>query len=142
MQARGCIVGLTRGTRRVHIIRAAQESIAYQSYDLVAAMESDTGLPIASLKVDGGASRDAFLMQFHADVLDKPLVPPMNRDYKALGAAYQAGLATGIWNSREDILKMWRCDLTFNPQMSEDDRKKTLKKWHKAVNRSLGWAED
>lgn len=142
MHARGCIVGLTRGTRRVHIIRAAQESIAYQSYDLVAAMESDTGLPITSLKVDGGASRDAFLMQFQADVLDKPVVRPMIRESTALGAAYLAGLATGVWNSREDILKMWRCDLTFSPEMSEEDRQDKLKKWHKAVGRSLRWAED
>ena len=96
MYARGCLVGLTRGTTREHIIRAAQESIAYQSWDLVRAMEQDTGLPLAELRVDGGASRDRFLMQFQADILDKPVRRPMIRETTALGAAYLAGLAVGV----------------------------------------------
>ena len=99
MYARGCLVGLTRGTTREHIIRAAQESIAYQSWDLVRAMEQDTGLPLAELRVDGGASRDRFLMQFQADILDKPVRRPMIRETTALGAAYLAGLAVGVWDS-------------------------------------------
>ena len=98
MYARGCLVGLTRGTTREHIIRAAQESIAYQSWDLVRAMEQDTGLPLAELRVDGGASRDRFLMQFQADILDKPVRRPMIRETTALGAAYLAGLAVGVWD--------------------------------------------
>src|SRR5699024_5883789 len=97
MYARGILIGITRGTRREHIIRAAQESIAYQVADLVHAMEADTGVPLTSLKADGGASRDAFLMQFQADILNRPVLRPAIRETTALGAAYLAGLATGVW---------------------------------------------
>jgi len=142
MYARGCIVGITRGTKREHIIRAAQESIAYQSYDLVTAMENDTGIPITHLKVDGGASRDGFLMQCQSDILNKPVVRPMIRESTALGAAYLAGLAVGVWKSREEILKMWRCDITFEPQMTREEQARKLKGWRKAVSHSLAWAED
>ena len=107
MYARGCLVGLTRGTTREHIIRAAQESIAYQSWDLVRAMVQDTGLPLAELRVDGGASRDRFLMQFQADILDKPVRRPMIRETTALGAAYLAGLAVGVWDSLDEIRAQW-----------------------------------
>ena len=103
MYARGAIVGITRGTTQNHIIRAAEESIAYQSADLVAAMEKDTGVPITSLKVDGGASRDQFLMQFQADILNKTVLRPAIRETTALGAAYLAGLATGVWKDRDEI---------------------------------------
>lgn len=103
MYARGAILGITRGTTQNHIIRAAEESIAYQSADLMGAMEKDTGIKIKTLKVDGGASRDQFLMQFQADILDKVVQRPAIRETTALGAAYLAGLATGVWKSREEI---------------------------------------
>lgn len=141
MYARGCIIGITRGTRREHIIRAAQESIAYQSYDLVRAMEKDTGVSIKELKVDGGASRDSFLMQFQADILDCEVRRPMIRETTALGAAYLAGLAVGIWKDKEEIRSLWNCDVTFASQMEEERRKKLLRGWHRAVERSMGWAE-
>jgi glycerol kinase len=141
MYARGCIVGLTRGTRREHIIRAAQESIAYQSADLVRAMEKDTGISATELKVDGGASRDKFLMQFQADILNKTIRRPTVRETTALGAAYLAGLATGVWKSQEEIKQLWKCDVTFTPNMEEERREKLLEGWHKAVGRSKDWAE-
>lgn len=142
MYARGAILGLTRGTKREHIIRAAQESIAYQSADLVAAMEKDTGMPIPELKVDGGASRDRFLMQFQADILEKPVRRPMIRETTALGAAYLAGLAVGVWDSRGTLARLWKCDTTFAPDMDAARRESLLKGWHKAVGRSLHWAEE
>ena len=141
MYARGCLVGLTRGTTREHIIRAAQESIAYQSWDLVRAMEQDTGLPLAELRVDGGASRDRFLMQFQADILDKPVRRPMIRETTALGAAYLAGLAVGVWDSLDEIRAQWTLDRLYQPQMEEPVRRSLLAGWHKAVGRSLNWAE-
>ena len=141
MYARGCIIGITRGTKREHIIRAAQESIAYQSYDLVKAMEKDTGIPLDSLKVDGGASRDRFLMQFQADILGCRVDRPMIRETTALGAAYLAGLAVGVWKDREELCRLWHCDTTFYPQMEEERHQRLLHGWHKAVGRSKGWAE-
>ena len=140
MYARGCIIGITRGTKREHIIRAAQESIAYQSYDLVKAMEKDTGVSIRELKVDGGASRDAFLMQFQADVLDCEVRRPMIRETTALGAAYLAGLAVGVWKDTDEIRKLWTCDTVFQSQMKAERREKLLRDWHRAVERSKGWA--
>lgn len=140
MYARGCIIGITRGTKREHIIRAAQESIAYQSYDLVKAMEKDTGVSIRELKVDGGASRDAFLMQFQADVLDCEVRRPMIRETTALGAAYLAGLAVGVWKDTDEIRKLWNCDTVFQSRMKAERREKLLRDWHRAVERSKGWA--
>ena len=142
MYARGTIVGITRGTKPEHIIRAAQESIAYQSADLVTAMEKDTGVSLNELKVDGGASRDRFLMQFQADILGKQVRRPMIRETTALGAAYLAGLAVGIWKDRDEISKLWHCDSTFEPRMEADERAEHLKGWSKAVGRSLHWAEE
>ena len=141
MYARGCIVGITRGTRREHIIRAAQESIAYQSYDLVKAMERDTGIALAELNVDGGASRDRFLMQFQADILGKRVCRPMIRETTALGAAYLAGLATGVWKDLDELKKLWSCDVRFDPDMDDPTRQRLLSGWRKAVGRSLDWAE-
>ena len=141
MYARGAIVGITRGTTQNHIIRAAEESIAYQSADLVAAMEKDIGVPITSLKVDGGASRDQFLMQFQADILNKTVLRPAIRETTALGAAYLAGLATGVWKDRDEIRSLWHCNMTFAPQMDEAERTRLLSGWHKAVGRSCDWAE-
>ncbi len=141
MYARGTILGITRGTKREHIIRAAQESIAYQVADLVAAMEKDTCIRLAELKADGGASRDAFLMQFQADILNGKVRRPMIRETTALGAAYLAGLATGVWSSTQEIEALWHCDTEFVPKMSPGKRKELLEDWHRAVDRSLGWAK-
>ena len=141
MYARGAIVGITRGTTQNHIIRAAEESIAYQSYDLAHAMELDVGQPITALKVDGGASRDQFLMQFQADILNKTVLRPAIRETTALGAAYLAGLATGVWKDRGEIRSLWHCNMTFTPNMEAPEREKLLAGWHKAVGRSRDWAE-
>lgn len=141
MYARGSIVGITRGTKREHIIRAAQESIAYQVADLVLAMEADTGMPLKGLRADGGASRDAFLMQFQADILQKQVYRPSVKETTALGAAYLAGLATGLWKNRDEIRSKWICDAAFEPNMPENDSAALLDKWHKAVDCSRGWAK-
>ena len=141
MYARGAILGLTRGTKREHIIRAAQESIAYQVADLAAAMEADTGLKLRTLKADGGASRDAFLMQFQADLLDCTVRRPAIRETTALGVAYLAGLATGVWHSLEEIKKLWICDILYEPQMDQQERDRLMANWHKAVQRCRGWAK-
>lgn len=141
MYARGCIMGITRGTRREHLIRAAQESIAYQSLELVEAMEKDTGTKLRELNVDGGASRDRFLMQFQSDILNKPVRRPMIRETTALGAAYLAGLAVGVWNNTAQIKKLWRCDVSYQPDMQDEKRQKLLRGWRKAVSRSRDWAE-
>ena len=141
MYARGCIVGLTRGTKREHLIRAAQESIAYQTRDLAAAMEKDTGLSLPALKVDGGASRDRFLMQFQADILNRPVLRPVVRETTALGAACLAGLAVGFWSSEEELRSLWRQDTAFAPSMEASRREELLRGWDKAVGRSLRWAE-
>jgi glycerol kinase len=141
MYARGCIIGITRGTKRYHIIRAAEESIAYQSRDLLEAMERDTGTKLSELKVDGGASRDAFLMQFQADIARAVIQRPLIRETTALGAAYLAGLAVGIWKDLDEIRSRWKCDILFTPRMEEEERKTLLAGWHKAVERSRAWAD-
>lgn len=141
MYARGCLVGLTRGTGRAHIVRAAQESIAYQVRDLVDAMEKDTGLSLTALNADGGASRDGFLLQFQADILDKPVRRPVIRETTALGAAYLAGLAVGFWRDEGELRRLWREDACFSPAMGPQRREALLSGWHKAVGRSLNWAE-
>ncbi len=141
MYARGAILGITRGTRREHIIRAAQESIAYQVADLVRAMEADTGLPLSALKADGGASRDKFLMQFQADVIGREVRRPAIRETTALGAAYLAGLATGVWQNTDELKHLWKCDNTFEPRMDAAERDKLLAGWSKAVGRSRDWAK-
>ncbi len=140
MYARGCIIGLTRGTKREHIIRAAQESIAYQVADLVRAMEADTGLPMHRLKADGGACRDNFLMQFQADILQRQVDRPAVRETTALGAALLAGLAVGLWKNREEIRALWRCERSFSPQMPPEQSQALLAGWRRAVGRSLDWA--
>ena len=141
MYARGAILGITRGTTQNHIIRAAEESIAYQSADLMWAMEKDTDITISTLKVDGGASRDHFLMQFQSDILNKEVLRPAIRETTALGAAYLAGLATGVWKSREEISHLWSCNQLFEPKMDAAQREKLVRGWHKAVGRSQNWAE-
>jgi glycerol kinase len=141
MYARGCILGITRGTKRYHIIRAAEESIAYQSLDLIRAMEKDTGAALTELKVDGGASRDRFLMQFQADIMGGSIRRPVVRETTALGAAYLAGIAVGFWKTREEVRSKWQCDMTFTPGMDKARQAELLAGWHKAVARSRGWAE-
>ena len=140
MYARGMLIGLTRGTRREHITRAAQESIAYQVADLVRAMEADTGLPLRRLKADGGASRDGFLLQFQADILEREVLRPAVRETTALGAAYLAGLAAGVWSGTEELARLWRCDAAFTPVMEAEQRGRLLADWHRAVDRCRGWA--
>lgn len=140
MYARGCIMGLTRGTKREHIIRASQESIAYQSLDLVRAMEKDTGIALSELNVDGGASRDLFLMQFQADILGSTVRRPMIRETTGLGAAYLAGLAVGFWKDTDEIKTLWKCDLTFESDLESEKREELLRGWHKAVGRCRNWA--
>lgn len=141
MYARGAIVGLTRATTREHIVRAAQESIAYQVAELVAAMEADTGIKMDSLRADGGASRDKFLMQFQADITGKPVRRPVIRETTALGAAYLAGLAVGVWRDTRELKALWRVDAEFAPAMPALTRDKLLTDWQKAVGRSKGWAK-
>ena len=141
MYARGALVGLTRGTSREHIIRAAQESIAYQVYDLVEAMEKDTGIPLSALNADGGASRDKFLMQFQSDILNKPLHRPAITETTALGAACLAGLAVGMWKDREELRQRRLLSQNYQPHMDQARREQLLRGWHKAVGRSLDWEE-
>ncbi len=139
MYARGGIFGITRGTKREHIIRAAQESIAYQSADLVAAMQKDTGLPLKRLQVDGGASKDSFLMQFQADILQAEVCKPVSHESTAIGVASLAGLTVGIWKDRETLKGLHQIARIYTPHMAEEERTEKLKKWHRAVERSLGW---
>jgi len=141
MYARGCIVGITRGTTREHIMRAALESIAFQSYDMIRAMENDTDTHIPELKADGGASVNKLLMQFQADISAKKVLLPKISESTALGAAYLAGLATGMWKNTDELKQLWKCEKTFKPKMDDNKRKTRLKDWNKAVGRSLNWAE-
>ena len=141
MYARGCILGITRGTTQEHIMRAALESIAFQSYDMICAMESDTGMEITELKADGGASVNKLLMQFQADISAKRVCLPKISESTALGAAYLAGLAVGVWKNTDELKKHWRCDKTFEPAKTTEQREALLKGWSKAVGRSLDWAE-
>ena len=140
MYARGCIVGITRGTKRHHIIRAAEESIAYQSMDLVRAMEKDLGSRLSELKVDGGASRDKFLMQFQADIMNGTIRRPVVRETTALGAAYLAGIAVGFWQGLDEVRTKWQCEISFSPKMDDARRSELVTGWHKAVGRSRDWA--
>jgi glycerol kinase len=138
--ARGTIVGLTRGSGREHLARAALEAIAYQTVDAVRAQEAASGRRMASLKADGGAVANRWLMQFQADVLGAPLIVPEVSETTALGAAYLAGIATGAWSSN-GVRQMWRRRAAYEPAMSEDERRSLLAAWARAVERSRGWAE-
>ena len=141
MYARGTITGITRGTGRNHIVRAALESIAYQTRDVLDAMMQDTGINLKSLKVDGGASQNNFLMQFQSDILGKEVDRPVVTETTALGAAYLAGLATGFWKSRDEIAQKWSMDRKFMPVMNIDEREARYSKWKKAVTRATLWEE-
>ncbi|MFC4638299.1 glycerol kinase GlpK [Deinococcus hohokamensis] len=137
--ARGTMVGLTRGTTKAHIARAALESIAYQSAELLEAMGQDSGAPLKELRVDGGASNNNLMMQFQADILGVPVVRPRVTETTALGAAYLAGLAVGYWQGTEEITRQWQVDRTFEPQMAESERAHLMAQWRRAVQRSREW---
>lgn len=140
--ARGTMIGLTRGSGKAHIVRAALESIAYQVSDVVSAMQEDSGELISELRVDGGASANHFLMQFQADILNTKVTRPGIMETTALGAAYLAGLASGFWKNTDELKKQWIADRSFVPTMEEEARKTLLKSWQKAVSRSLSWLDD
>ena len=140
--ARGTVVGLTRGCTKEHFIRAALESIAYQTADVLRAMEQDSGIRLKGLKVDGGASANDFLMQFQADIVDTPVHRPECIETTALGAAYLAGLAVGYWRDREEIRENWQVGRVFEPAMEDGRREQLLKGWKRAVKCALVWAED
>jgi glycerol kinase len=139
--ARGTLVGLTRGANRNHIIRASLESIGYQVADLLTAMEQDSGLPIAQIKVDGGASANNFLLQFQADLTDTSVVRPKLIETTAMGAAFLAGLATGFWDGTDELKSLFSVDREFNSQISDEERIQKRSGWDRAVSRSLHWAE-
>jgi len=141
MYARGCITGITRGTKSAHIIRAAQESIAYQVMDLLQAMEKDLNLSFTELKVDGGAARDRFLMQFQSDICGISIVRPVIRETTALGAACLAGITVGFWKDPDEVKSRWRRDTVFVPEMKAGHREKLVSGWHKAVSRSFNWID-
>jgi glycerol kinase len=139
-RARGTLVGLTRGTNRAHIARAALEAIALQSADVFDAMVQDAGVPLRELRVDGGASRNNLLMQMQADWLGVPVVRPRVTETTALGAAYLAGLACGVWRDAREISALWQIDRRFEPGLGDVARQAKLARWHEAVQRSRGWA--
>ena len=139
--ARGTIVGMTRGTNKGHIARAALEGIAFQVADLLSAMRADSGIPLTELRVDGGASLNNLLMQIQADLLGVPVVRPKVSETTALGAAYLAGLATGFWSSTNDVATQWQVDQRYIPQMSREESNAMQKQWQRAVERSKGWIE-
>ncbi len=140
--ARGTIVGITRGTNKNHIIRATLESVAYQVCDVIFAMEADADTKLHSLRVDGGASANNFLMQFQADMINVPVIRPACVESTALGAAFLAGLATGFWKSKEDLVQKIGIDRKFEPSITDEEREKKLKGWNKAVKYAYGWAKE
>jgi len=139
--ARGAFFGLTRGSGRGHMARAVLESIAYQTADVIIAMEADSGIRLTELRVDGGASRNDLLMQFQADILGVSVVRPEITETTALGAAYLAGLAVGFWEGTEQISRNWRMGKRFEPSMGAAERSALLGHWHRAVERARGWLE-
>lgn len=138
--ARGAVMGLTRGVNKAHIVRAALESMAYQTTDLIGSMSEDMGRPIDTFKVDGGACANNFLLQFQADIMNMRLCRPVCIETTSLGAAYLAGLATGYWKDKSDIIANWQADREFSPSMSEAKRNELMEGWHKAVGCTKGWA--
>lgn len=140
--ARGTIVGLTRGVNKYHIIRATLESIAYQVNDVISAMKADSGIELSALKVDGGASANNFLMQAQADIIDAPVNRPSCVETTAMGAAYLSGLAVGYWANKEDVIRNWSIERTFEPAIEKEKRETMIKGWNKAVKYSYGWAKE
>ncbi|HEY1871307.1 MAG TPA: FGGY-family carbohydrate kinase, partial [Chitinophagaceae bacterium] len=139
--ARGALFGVTRGSSHAHIARAALDSIAYQTYDVLKAMEADSGINITELRVDGGATVNNSLMQFQSDILRCKVVRPIITETTALGAAYLAGLAVSYWKNIDEIQKQWQVDKTFSPNMNADRAKELLRGWERAVKASIAWAE-
>ena len=140
--ARGAIVGLTRGVNKYHLIRATLESLAFQTSDVLAAMEEGSGVRLSALKVDGGACKNNFLMQFQSDIINAKVERPECVETTAMGASYLAGLAVGFWDSKQDVIKNWALDKEFIPKMEKDAREAELKQWKKAVSKTLEWAKD
>ena len=140
--ARGTIVGITRGVNKYHIIRATLDSLAYQVNDVLQSMRADSGIQLASLKVDGGASANDFLMQTQADIINAPVNRPRCVETTAMGAAYLAGLAVKYWTSKEEVLQNWAIDKTFIPEITDEARSKRIRGWEKAVKYAYGWARD
>ena len=139
--ARGAVLGITRGANKYHLVRATLESLAYQTKDLIDAMVEDLGEHLVSLKVDGGASANDFLMQFQADILGCEVKRPVCIETTSLGAAYLAGLATGYWENKEDVIKNWQVEKTFEPDMDREKCEELLAGWKKAVSCVRGWAK-
>jgi len=139
MNARGMIIGLTRGSSKAHIARAALESIAYQNRDIIECMKQDSHIDLEKLRIDGGASQNELLMQFQADILGAPVLRAEIRDTTALGAAYLAGLGIGFWRNREEIESNWRADKTYTSQMNEKERDRLYRNWQRAVERAKKW---
>lgn len=140
--ARGAIVGLTRGVNKYHIIRATVESLAYQTYDVLKAMQQDSGITLNALKVDGGACANNFMMQFQSDIINAPVHRPVCVETTAMGAAYLAGLAVKYWASKEDVIKNWQISRIFKPSLEEEKRTELIAGWNKAVKCALGWAKN
>ena len=140
--ARGAIIGLTRGVNKYHIVRATLDSMTYQTNDVLSAMEADSGIKLAALKVDGGASANNYLVQTQSDVSGAPVLRPQCVETTAMGAAYLAGLAVGYWNDLEEIRRNWAVDRNFSPKISPDEREKRLRGWKKAVRCTMDWAKD
>ena len=139
--ARGAILGITRGTTRAHIARATLESIAFQTRDVVEAMERESGVTVPELRVDGGAARNGLLMQIQADILGRPVVRAAVVETTALGAAFLAGLGVGLWSGTDELARTWRSDRTFVPQMPEGQREALYSRWKRAIERAKGWAQ-
>jgi len=139
MDARGAVLGLTRGSGKAHIVRAALESIAFRSLDVVAVMEKDSGINLTGMKVDGGASLNNFLMQFQCDVIDREVIRPVSIETTAMGAAFLAGLASGFWQNIDELKSIWKKDRSFVPAMKQDERDRLYSGWKKAVGRVLKW---
>lgn len=139
MYARGALLGITRGTRRAHICRAVLESIALESYDLVKTMEKECGVAMTELRVDGGASRSRFLMQYQSDILNAGVRRPQCLETTALGSAMMAGLTVGVWDHMEELATIWKESARFSPNYPEESRNADIDRWHKAVNRSMNW---
>lgn len=139
--ARGAFFGITRGTTIAHMTRAALEAIAYQVFDVLKAMEKDSGKPTQELRVDGGATANNFLMQFQADLLGCEIKRPKIIETTAIGAAFLAGLAVGFWKNQEELQELWEADQSFKPNMEAEKRDQLIHFWHKAVERSKNWVE-
>jgi glycerol kinase len=141
MRARGAIVGLTRFATRAHLVRATLEAICFQSREVADAMAQDCGIPLPFLKVDGGATANDLLMQMQADIVGVAVIRPMVRETTALGAAYAAGLAAGVFSSLAELSQLWRADRTFEPSWDEGRQREELRRWKRAVARARDWIE-